>query len=46
MTTTQIVEIDSGERCPGCDTAVTIAGVADGGTLVIECACSSVAALA
>ncbi len=46
MTTTQIAEIDSGERCPDCDGAVTIAGIGDDGTLVIECACSSVAALA
>lgn len=46
MTTTEIVEIDSGERCPGCDSAVTIAGVAGDGGLVLECACSSVEALA
>lgn len=46
MITTQIAGIDSGERCSGCDGAVKIAAVRDDGTLVLECACSSVAALA
>ena len=46
MITTEMAGIDSGERCRGCDGAVTIAAVRDDGTLVLECACSSVAALA
>ncbi|HEX2050651.1 MAG TPA: hypothetical protein VHJ34_08480 [Actinomycetota bacterium] len=46
MMTTQVAEIDSGEHCPGCDGAVTIAAVRDDGTLVLECPCSSVTALA